>query len=72
MVAVSEDRDAALLMGINTNRIIAITFAPLLLVTEAWFSAGHSETQNKIYFPVSLSLVLAYDIYAEVIYGKAA
>jgi branched-chain amino acid transport system permease protein len=27
MVAVSEDRDAALLMGINTNRIIAITFA---------------------------------------------
>ena len=27
MVAVSEDRDAALLMGINTNRIITITFA---------------------------------------------
>ena len=27
MVAVSEDRDAALLMGINTNAIIAITFA---------------------------------------------
>ena len=27
MVAVSEDRDAALLMGINVNRIIAITFA---------------------------------------------
>ena len=27
MVAVSEDRDAALLMGINTNRIISITFA---------------------------------------------
>ena len=27
MVGVSEDRDAALLMGINTNRIIAITFA---------------------------------------------
>ena len=27
MVAVSEDRDAALLMGINANRIIAITFA---------------------------------------------
>lgn len=25
--------------------------------TEAWFSAGHSETQNKIYFPVSLSFV---------------
>ena len=46
--------------------------SPLLLVTEAWFSAGHSETQNKIYFPVSLSLVLAYDICAEVINGKAA
>ena len=27
MVAVSEDRDAALLMGINVNRIISITFA---------------------------------------------
>lgn len=27
MVAVSEDRDAALLMGINTNRIISVTFA---------------------------------------------
>ncbi|MBE6603304.1 MAG: branched-chain amino acid ABC transporter permease [Ruminococcaceae bacterium] len=27
MVAVSEDRDAALLMGINTNAIIAVTFA---------------------------------------------
>ena len=27
MIAVSEDRDAALLMGINTNRIITITFA---------------------------------------------
>jgi len=27
MIAVSEDRDAALLMGINTNAIIAITFA---------------------------------------------
>ena len=27
MVAVSEDRDAALLMGINTNAIMAITFA---------------------------------------------
>ena len=27
MIAVSEDRDAALLMGINTNGIIAITFA---------------------------------------------
>ena len=27
MVAVSEDRDAALLMGINTNRVISITFA---------------------------------------------
>ncbi|MBQ9086667.1 MAG: branched-chain amino acid ABC transporter permease [Clostridia bacterium] len=27
MVAVSEDRDAALLMGVNTNAIIAITFA---------------------------------------------
>ena len=27
MVAVSEDRDAALLMGINVNRIVAITFA---------------------------------------------
>ena len=27
MVAVSEDRDAALLMGINTNKIITITFA---------------------------------------------
>ena len=27
MLAVSEDRDAALLMGINTNKIIAITFA---------------------------------------------
>ncbi len=27
MVAVSEDRDAALLMGINTNAIISITFA---------------------------------------------
>ena len=27
MIAVSEDRDAALLMGINVNRIIAITFA---------------------------------------------
>ena len=27
MLAVSEDRDAALLMGINTNRIIAVTFA---------------------------------------------
>lgn len=27
MVAVSEDRDAALLMGINTNRMITITFA---------------------------------------------
>ena len=27
MVAVSEDRGAALLMGINTNRIITITFA---------------------------------------------
>ncbi|MBQ8849024.1 MAG: branched-chain amino acid ABC transporter permease [Clostridia bacterium] len=27
MVAVSEDRDAAILMGINTNRIITITFA---------------------------------------------
>ena len=27
MVAVSEDRDAALLMGINVNRIISVTFA---------------------------------------------
>ena len=27
MVAVSEDRDAALLMGINTNRVISFTFA---------------------------------------------
>ena len=27
MIAVSEDRDAALLMGINTNKIITITFA---------------------------------------------
>lgn len=27
MIAVSEDRDAAILMGINTNRIITITFA---------------------------------------------
>ncbi|MBO5653163.1 MAG: branched-chain amino acid ABC transporter permease [Clostridia bacterium] len=27
MIAVSEDRDAALLMGINTNRVISLTFA---------------------------------------------